>query len=300
MAVMIRINNGISVFKKVLIVVNFLIFLVLIVFNQQASVPSKVFPKRTGEVSDKYETDLSPAGATFAIWSVIYLLQAAWIIYSLTLLVRPESPDILPTEFYAFYILSQFSNISWLILWAHGEVTISFVVLVLITVSLDICFAIASRSLNKYLNELSSDDSSRLSKVDLWLVRFLVQNGIIFYIAWVSIASCINAAVSMQADLHFSRSKAGAISLSFLLATVVIWSILENFVFRKFTRFVAAEYIVLILGSSGVLAKQWTDGSGNQAFVLCILIVSVLLFGLRLTLLFVRKGDGCRGEQTKA
>ena len=35
----------------------------------------------TGQVSDKYHSLFTPAGFTFSIWSLIYLLLAAFVVY---------------------------------------------------------------------------------------------------------------------------------------------------------------------------------------------------------------------------
>ena len=38
-----------------------------------------LFKSKTGDVSDKYPTDITPAGWTFTIWIVIFIWQGLWV-----------------------------------------------------------------------------------------------------------------------------------------------------------------------------------------------------------------------------
>ena len=265
---------------------NSLTFVTTLVFNQQSSKVSWIFPRKTGAVSDKYPTDITPAGGTFAIWGVIYFLQIAWIIYSISLIFRPTAANILPVCFYLIYSLTCMLNVAWLIVWARQMFTAAFIIIVLFALALYACLFLAYTSLDKYLTQFAAGSQATISK-DVWCIRFLVQNGIIFYAAWVSIASCINLAIFLQAENGIRRDKAGTISLCILLTILIIWFAIENFVAARYTRYTFVEYIVLLIGLSGILTKQWTDGHGNQAFVLAILVLSGLMFGARLMIILV-------------
>ena len=47
--------------------------------------------RRTGEVSDSYPSLFTPAGVTFSVWGVIYLLLGAHVLYQLGLF--RDGPD---------------------------------------------------------------------------------------------------------------------------------------------------------------------------------------------------------------
>ena len=271
----------VSTLKSALVVSNLVAFIAELIFNGQANTISRLFPRRTGEVSNNAQTDLTPASGTFAIWGLIYLLQFSWIVYTVSLIFRPAAPDILPSTFYLVYILSCFLNVTWLIVWARQKFALSFLILVGITLSLGTCLMIAYRSLDSYF-KMSQIQKESVSEVDVWCLRALVQNGIMFYTAWVSIASCINFAIFLQENLGVSRPRAGSIALAILLSMLVIWFILENFVISSYMKYTFAEYLVLIIGLSGVIKKQWKDGHGNQTYVLVILILTILMSGVRL------------------
>lgn len=276
-----RQTMAVSFVKGALIVANLVAFIAKLIFNQQANTISRLFPRRTGEVSDNAQTDLTPASGTFAIWGLIYMLQFSWIVYTVSLVFRPAAPDILPSTFYLVYMLSCFLNISWLIVWARQKFALSSLILVGITLALGTCLMIAYSNLDSYL-KISQIQKESVSGLDVWCLRTLVQNGIMFYTAWVSIASCINFSIFLQRNLGLSRSRAGSIALTILLFMLVIWFVLENFIISSYVKYTFAEYVVLIIGLSGIIVKQWKDGNGNQTYVLVILILSILMFGVRL------------------
>ena len=57
-------------------------FLLMIAINALAML-LPINGQTTAEISDKYENLFAPAGVTFGIWSVIYTLLAAFVVYQL-------------------------------------------------------------------------------------------------------------------------------------------------------------------------------------------------------------------------
>ncbi len=273
---------AVAALKSFAIIFNFLAFIATIIFNKEANTISTLFPRRTGEVSRRFNTEVTPAAATFAIWGLIYLFQLAWIVYSISLLFRPSAADILPTSFYVCYMLSCVFNVTWLIVWAREMIGLALAIIALITLSLMMCLVLAYTSLYDYLQTTPIESQMQ---TDVWYIRFLVQNGLIFYTAWVTIATCISIAIYLQAGLRYHKTEAAAISLTILLLAVLTWFALENVVFEKYTKYTLSEYIVLLIGLAGILKKNWTDGKGNQAFVLAIFVISALLFGARIMII---------------
>ena len=278
---------ALSLIKGALIILNAVGFVTKLIFNKEATKVSKVFPRKTGEVSDKVETDLTPAAATFAIWGVIYFFQASWITYSLSLLFRPSAPDVLPVSFYLAYLCASVLNITWLLVWARRKFALASAILVFLALSLATCLFYAYSNLYLYVSNFSGDHDQ--INTDMWCQRLFVQNGIMLYTAWVAIASCINFAIFLQTGLGVPRNKAGTIALTILLSIATCWFFLENFLFRKYAKYTFSEYFVLVIGLRGVLKKQWIDGRGNQKFVLAIFIFSCLMLVARFLIIFVSK-----------
>lgn len=67
--------------------------LLVFIFNglsTSAGAPD-LFNSSVGDISDKYATDVTPAGFTFAIWGIIYFWQTAWTLYALSAIFRRNS-----------------------------------------------------------------------------------------------------------------------------------------------------------------------------------------------------------------
>eukprot|EP00794_Sanderia_malayensis_P007775 gene7775-8621_t len=270
--------------KAAVIIANFLIFVAVLIFGQLSRKPSKLFPVSTGDVSDKFPTQITPASSTFALWAFIYLYQAAWTIYSLSFMCRGDGDKILPAWFYVSYSIANISNICWLIVWSREHVALSFAILALIGISLEIALYFAMTGLYTYLNEFPKKDALP-NRVDVWCVRALVQNGVIFYTAWVSIATCLNFCIALQYEMGVDASVAANCTLAVLLLIICIWFALENTLFEKYTRFVFVEYIVLIVGLAGIIKKQWSVGESSATFVIILLILSSILLIARLVII---------------
>ncbi|MGI9256249.1 MAG: tryptophan-rich sensory protein [Salinispira sp.] len=79
--------------------------------------------RTTGEISDSYPNLFVPANITFSIWSVIYTLLAAFIVYSIFASARKKpdrSRDFIATIGPWFFVSSIF-NVLWIIAW-HAEI----------------------------------------------------------------------------------------------------------------------------------------------------------------------------------
>ena len=274
--------------KRVLIGVNFLTLGVLLFFSYLSTKPSSLFPRTQVNVSHAHPTEITPSDGTFAIWGVIYSLQVAWTIYTLSLNVRKDYGDILPAKVYSYYILSSACNLLWLFAWARVQFGMSLSLIFGIALCLVLTLICASKGLFNYLQQFPSKKGNP-NKLDVWCVRILVQNGILFYCTWVSIATCINVAVYLQYNLGVDSTKSGTAALAILTSVIILWFILENFVVQEYTRFVLSEYIVLIIALSGVVKKHWTDGHGNQAFELALLILAGVLLVARIALIVVQE-----------
>ncbi len=196
-----------------------------------------------------------------------------------------------------FYTLANLCNFSWLLVWSREYIGLSFAILALTGITLETSLFFAYRNLYNYISGFPKQAETP-SIPDVWCIRILVQNGIIFYNTWVSIATCLNLTTFLQYDIDVNGSKAATGALCCLLVIILLWFALENFVLEMYTRFTFAEYIVLIVGLSGILKKNWTDGHGNQGFVLFLLVLSAVLLVVRIVLIVVKEKRGFKEEES--
>jgi hypothetical protein len=114
-------------------ILNLLGFLGTIVVNALANI-IPIGGITTGQVSDSYPNLSTPAGLTFAIWGLIYLLLAILVIYQLLPSVRrdPEKSDFVG-RIGPFFFISSLANIAWIFAWHYQNIALSmFLMLVLL------------------------------------------------------------------------------------------------------------------------------------------------------------------------
>jgi benzodiazapine receptor len=129
---------------KILQTVNILAFLAVIVVNTLASTVG-INGRLTGAVSDGIPNLFVPAGLTFSIWGVIYLLLLLFTIAQARGLfsagqVGPEGTRRIGWLF----ALSSVANVAWLLLWHYGLVGVSVLAMLVILGSVVAAAIIAS------------------------------------------------------------------------------------------------------------------------------------------------------------
>ena len=95
--------------------------------------------RRTGDVSDAYPSLFTPAGFTFSIWGVIYLLLGAHVLYQLGLF--RDAPDTveqsaLLNRVGVLFAISLLANTAWVFAWHYDYIPLSVVLIVMILVCL--------------------------------------------------------------------------------------------------------------------------------------------------------------------
>ncbi|MGM0397052.1 MAG: tryptophan-rich sensory protein [Bacillota bacterium] len=90
----------------------------------------------TGEVSDSLSNLFAPAGITFSIWGVIYILLGIYSIYQIIYINRRYMENISLKRVNLFYIISSVANSLWIYNWHYGNLGITVVLMLVILVSL--------------------------------------------------------------------------------------------------------------------------------------------------------------------
>jgi hypothetical protein len=161
--------------KKFSIIINLLLFVAMITANALANaLPINGFT--TGELSDMYPNLFVPAGVTFSIWGLIYLLLLVFIInQTVAAINKKASANLLsPLATWAF-ALSCLFNALWIITWHYRLVFLSVVVMILLLMTLIY--------LVKRMDKENIDS--------LW-ARFAIKLPFSIYLGWISVATIAN------------------------------------------------------------------------------------------------------------
>ena len=122
--------------KKILQVLNFIAVIATIVVNFLANY-LPLNGKYTGELSDSYPNLFVPAGITFAIWGVIYILLILFALYQARDLFGKQKYDMPFLNKISFiFVLTSLANILWIFFWHYEQVILSLLAMIVLFVSL--------------------------------------------------------------------------------------------------------------------------------------------------------------------
>ncbi|XP_064848543.1 uncharacterized protein LOC135558572 [Oncorhynchus masou masou] len=274
-----------SIPRIVVIALSVLIYISALAINAMAGAGKGPFHSSTGNISKKYETDITPAGWTFSIWGLIYTWLSLMLIYVISFLYRGSwTLSVLPYGFYVSWIVNMAFNMTWLVLWVQEQMIAALIVLGIIAVTNYSMIFFSCYGLNVYGAWLSQNQPR-----DLWCIRVLVQNGIALYTTWTTIATLIN--FTLVLDLSgVASSTAATVSLCILLVEVIGWFGIENFLLDQHVRYILTIYPVVIIALVGNVFKHYDPAapSANAIFMVCLLVVSCVLLVVRVALVFRR------------
>lgn len=91
----------------------------------------------TGQVSDSYPNLFAPAGITFAVWGVIYVLLALFILYQWGVFKGKSGADMDAVERIGpYFIISSAANIAWIFSWHYDIIPLSLALMIVILITL--------------------------------------------------------------------------------------------------------------------------------------------------------------------
>ncbi len=129
-----------------------LLYIAMVIVNFLAnSLP--INNQTTGQVSDAHPNLFTPAGLTFSIWGLIYILLAGFVIYQFIAFAREgaQKKELLLQKVNLLFALTSISNIAWIFSWHHDFIGISVILmLVLLFFLIRIADVLRSAQLSKW------------------------------------------------------------------------------------------------------------------------------------------------------
>ena len=253
---------------------------------------SGLFQSSTGNVSDKYVMEITPASWTFTIWSVIYIYQAILLLYALVTLClkTPDgdplynSPSFISPVVFFVYSLNLLSNIAWLIVWDREYLTAAFGIILFLTFSLYICIGMTMYTLNKHTTAMmEAGTQSHIAKT----IAF-VLNGLGVYAAWVSIATLLNMVIVLHYEFNVDQKIACTIFLGCLAFDAIVYACLDLVMFERQFRYVFTPYLVLHVALAGILYKNWDLSSTHTVFELALVCAGTVLLIIKVAMSIIR------------
>ena len=154
-----------------------------------------IFVNSTGDASDYFFLEITPAGWTFSIWGVIYAWQVLFMAYVLTTLCRQRedsylyvAPDVWPPAIFVLYIINNLLNVAWLLLFDRFLINWALPALLLTPATLYACLFLSARR----LTALTGTFKEMNLRADIWMIRLFVHNAFGMYATFFSISANVH------------------------------------------------------------------------------------------------------------
>lgn len=206
----------------------------------------------TGQISNLYPSLFTPAGFTFSIWSIIYLLLIAFAVGQFVIKDKPYFKELS-----LWFLLSCLANASWILVWHYLFTAASVVVMLILLYSLTRIFLLLQ--------------SSEFTKTE-WV---LIQLPFLFYLSWICVATIANISTLLISwDWH-----GGFLSEEYWTVTMTVVATLLG-LFIAFTFKEPAFLLVLMWAFFGIYSR-WAETEheliANTARIAAIVLA--ILFG---------------------
>jgi len=239
-------------------VLNIVVFAVTIGVNSLAGATTLLNGRTSGQVSDAYPTLITPAGFTFSIWSIIYILLGVFVVYQ-ALPGKRDKPFLDRISF--LFILSGLLNVFWLFLWHYGFITYSVILM----------FGLLASLIAIYLR-------LNIGKADVSLrERVCVHLPFSIYMGWITVASIANVSVA----LTFVGWDAGGIDPAIWAVLVIAVALLITLIAIA-TRKDVGYSLVIIWALGGIMVKQssnqtvfWATGASIVVILIALVVMTV-------------------------
>lgn len=160
------------------IITTWLLFVGVIAVNALANI-LPINGYNTGQISAFYPNAFVPAGFTFSIWGVIYLLLLSYTIgFTYYSLKRQQYPKafIFIELVNTYFLLTCIFNMAWIVAWHYLQIELSVLIMLLFLSTLIQLF-LKTRTLSLDLNLTQ---------------KFILQTPFIVYLGWISVATIAN------------------------------------------------------------------------------------------------------------
>jgi hypothetical protein len=217
--------------------------------------------KTTAELSDQYPNLFVPAGLTFSIWGIIYILLAVFVTYHVVATIRKDAEG---RSYFGkigiLFFISAVLNMGWIFAWHYEIVPLSVVIMLLL---LGCLIAIYLRL------GIGKSVASRKE-------QYLIHLPFSVYLGWITIATIANI-TALLVDINWNRFGLSEQFWTVIVIVVGIAIALSMLIRRRDIYYCMVVDWALL----GILLKRLADSPVVQSVIIITIIgVVVITIGI--------------------
>ncbi|MBY9014644.1 MAG: hypothetical protein KGD68_03035 [Candidatus Lokiarchaeota archaeon] len=242
--------------KKLLQWLNIVTFIAAVIINYLAiSLPLGY--GSTQKLSDDIPNLFVPSGLTFSIWGIIYILLGIFSVYQLRDIFKSEKIEMpYLGKISYFFIISNLTNFSWILLWHYKLVPLSLVAMFIILVSLLLIYIRL---------DIGKTEVSRTEKI-------AVHAPFSVYLGWITVATIANVTAVLADSTGFFKVVPDDLLAEILTILVIAVAVLITYL-MLFLRKDWVYSLVIVWAVLGIYLKQ----SGLIAITALIAVIIVAI-----------------------
>lgn len=232
-------------------------YILMIVLNALANI-IPIGGENTGVISDSYPNLFAPAGYTFAIWGVIYVLLGFFTFFLMRYRENTNAPKLNSSikKISDAFIVSSLANAIWILAWHYRMIGLSLILMLVILLSLIYI-----------MKELIRESYEK--KELLWM-----KPAVGVYFGWITVATVANVTTFL---VSINWNGFGIAEDLWLIAILVVATIISvlSILWSKCN----AYGLVIIWAFLGILSKHTSETGFDSAYpnVIATLIIMIIV-----------------------
>lgn len=232
-----------------------------------------------------YFTTLDTAMAgDLCVWGALWLWSVAWLVYCWSFVCRPKRTRTVHELVYFLFACCLVCVLVWFYFkrQERPSLTLGFSILILLALALSILLIVVPI----YSQAASFAETQR---VDLWLTRVLVLNGLGFAAAWAEVLVVQDLTRTLKYQGELDDETVALVGLSLLATFLLLYFAFEQTFLDRFARHMVAQYFVYPWALTWMLVEQaWQHSvvvsETISAYSISLLVIAVLLAAAKVAL----------------
>lgn len=216
--------------------------------------------RETGAISDIYPSLFTPAGYTFSIWGIIYILLGIYVFYQVT---RKEDSS-LTSRANRIFIINALLNAAWLFAWHYNLIWLSLLIMIALLVTLIYIANILRANI--------------LTKEENWTIRLPFS----VYFGWITVATIANATILL---VSLGWDGFGLPDSAWMVAILLIGTAIGSW--RTIYDQSIPYGLVLVWAYGGILTKHLSPAHHDSQYPIVIAVVALCIIVFKAVMLFV-------------